>query len=53
MHTFCALKTQPKLHFCPNVKSSHYEDFGNVFTFSWFGYAFFGMSAQNSAILAD
>ena len=57
MHTFCALKTQPKLPFCPYVKempkSSHHEDFGVSLTFGWFGYAFFVMSAQNSAILAD
>ena len=57
MHTFCALETQPKLPFCPYVKempkSSHHEDFGISLTFGWFGYAFFVMSAQNSAILAD
>ena len=48
---------QPKLPFCPNdeafPKSSHHEDFGNVLTFGWFGDAFFVMSVQNFAILAD
>ena len=47
----------PKLPFHPNVKalpkSSHLEDFGNVLTFVWFDDAFFVMSAQISAILAD
>ena len=31
-------------------KASHHEDFGNVLTIGWFCYAFFFMSAQNSAI---
>ena len=57
MHTFCTLKTQPNLPFCPNVKetpkSSLHEDFDVSLTFGWFGYAFFVMSAQKSAILAD
>jgi hypothetical protein len=57
MHTFYALKTQPKLPFCQNVKetpkSSHHENFGLSLTFGWFGYACFALSSQNLAILAD
>ena len=44
MHAFCALKMQPKLLFCPNVKacamSLHHEDFAHTLTCGWFGHVF-------------
>ncbi len=57
MHTFCALKTQPKLYHFQIVKaspkSSHHEDFGNVITFGWFGGGCSVLIVQKLAILAD
>jgi hypothetical protein len=56
MHQFfCAVKTQPKLHFSQNVNvctsNSNQEDDIHVNTFGWFGGTFYVMIAQKLAIL--
>ena len=53
LHTRNETKTLPFGNVKASAKSSHHEDFADVFTFGWFGGAFFIMGAQKSAILAD
>ncbi len=57
MHlTFCAVKTQPKLHFSQNVKACHFSmnhfSEWHVITLGWFGCTFYVINAQKSAISA-
>ncbi len=55
-HTYCAVKTQPKLHFSQNVKacisSSNQDNDIHVITCGRFGGTFYVMNAQKLAILA-
>ncbi len=55
-HTFCAVKTQPKLHSSQNVKACHFSmnhfSEWHVITFGRFGGNFYVMNAQKLAISA-
>jgi hypothetical protein len=59
MHTFCALKMQPKLPFHPSAsvkactKSSHHDVFVYALSFGWLGDVFSVLIVQKLAILAD